>query len=714
MIIEAKNQNYKNDDTYSVFSNLLASEDVKFVRNSRTETAYFDIVKRQIVLPSYDIANSKVINTMFIAHEVGHALFTKYSVKDFKKYSEKFQQLFNLVEDAYIERQIKKVYRGLIPVFKTAIQELYEKEFLGKKEYITNDKLNFIDKLNLKAKGQELFSFLTFDNKEEEGLYVRLIQLNSNEEVIKLCEDILEYLKKNNMLNQNKQNQEQHGTDSENSENSSQDGSSNSQNSKGKENKNSSNSQKSDNNSEENSESQNGEQENGKNKSEDDSNGNGQNGNEQDEENDENNQNGANDNDSDENGNNKSNSSDDDGQDQNSDGNNNQLKNISKTMNNLAKKLKQDHKTYAKQAVSTIDIFSKDNTEKKLVVDFITESPRTLGIGINLPNFTEYRNKVYGTVNEAVALFNTKKNAKNYQRIQHKKTGSLDIRKLHKYSISENIFKNIEVIKEQKNHMQFIFIDFSGSMQNNIDDVIFQASVSAEFCKRAGIEFEIYGFGLSVNSSNKECAKICDSKTYKLEHLYAMTRKIQNTVIRERYHMNCTPLNDIFFVVDKLYKMNTVNKKISIIILTDGEPNTANIESTYNRFGGNVSSNNFDVVINCNRFHYDRDDHVEISILKAMIEYLRKNFDINVILYLVADYNINNNLIKLFDKTMDQNKKLKEIEEKSNNSFELRSEFFNLVRCQQGIFGLVEDSVLSQTNTKVAKTFVISLAETII
>lgn len=62
----------------------------------------------------------------------------------------------------------------------------------------------------------------------------------------------------------------------------------------------------------------------------------------------------------------------------------------------------------------------------------------------------------------------------------------------HKWS--EDIFAKNQTIAEGKNHGIVIFVDWSGSMGNNIEQTVKQAIILAMFAKQAGIPFEVYAF----------------------------------------------------------------------------------------------------------------------------------------------------------------------------------------------------------------------------
>ena len=125
---------------------LLATENL-IVEHRPVQTASFDVTNRVLTLPTWEHECNDVID-MFIAHEVGHALYTP---DDSDWLSEVPQLFLNVTEDIRIEKLIKRRYEGLPKTFFKGYQALDIDEFFG-----LNNKdltqLNLADKINLKYK----------------------------------------------------------------------------------------------------------------------------------------------------------------------------------------------------------------------------------------------------------------------------------------------------------------------------------------------------------------------------------------------------------------------------------------------------------------------------------------------------------------------------------------------------------------------------------
>ena len=98
------------------------------------------------------------------------------------------------------------------------------------------------------------------------------------------------------------------------------------------------------------------------------------------------------------------------------------------------------------------------------------------------------------TINYMLKEFEMKKSADSYVRASIAKTGQLDMTKIHSYKYNEDLFRKVTVMPDGKNHGLVILVDWSGSMNRVIHDAFKQLMQIVWFCKRAGIQFEVYAF----------------------------------------------------------------------------------------------------------------------------------------------------------------------------------------------------------------------------
>ena len=93
----------------SQLARLLATEDL-IVEHRSVETASFNVHDRVLTLPLWDHASEDVYD-MLVSHEVGHALFTP---DDWSWQGTVPQSFVNIVEDARIEKLMKRKYAGCL------------------------------------------------------------------------------------------------------------------------------------------------------------------------------------------------------------------------------------------------------------------------------------------------------------------------------------------------------------------------------------------------------------------------------------------------------------------------------------------------------------------------------------------------------------------------------------------------------------------------
>ena len=102
----------------SIFAKALASENLSFSFNSAAETASFDVKSRHLVMPVWNV--SETVQTMLIAHEISHALWTPYELSrtlldeaEAEGYKiDKLQRIANMIEDVRIEKLMKVKFPG--------------------------------------------------------------------------------------------------------------------------------------------------------------------------------------------------------------------------------------------------------------------------------------------------------------------------------------------------------------------------------------------------------------------------------------------------------------------------------------------------------------------------------------------------------------------------------------------------------------------------
>jgi len=172
----------------SQLAKLLATEDL-VVEHKKCESAQFNVHTRVLTLPLWEKASNTVYD-MLVGHEVGHALFTPD--EDWTDDIKVPTQFVNVIEDARIEKLMKRKYAGLAKTFYNGYNELNNKDFfeLDGEDLTT---FNLADRANLFFKIGS-FVDLVFSTAEEQ--IISMIQkCETFEDVKKVSLVLYEYCK---------------------------------------------------------------------------------------------------------------------------------------------------------------------------------------------------------------------------------------------------------------------------------------------------------------------------------------------------------------------------------------------------------------------------------------------------------------------------------------------------------------------------------------
>jgi hypothetical protein len=567
-----------NTASKNVLAKILATENIMVRHDAKASTASFDLHKRVLTLPVWKNMTSSLMD-MLIGHEVGHALYTPGMnpqqfidfTKEIGKNMDLAKLVWNIVEDARIERMIKEEYPGLRRDFFHGYKEIYEMDMFEIEGKNIND-LPFIDRMNLHFKiGPVLHDDVTFST--EEMVFVNRCQITRTHDEVKiLSKDIYDFINQ-----QDKEQNEQEKTVEKVTL--SDDG--------------------------------------------DDSSfgddkidaplfksGGGDNTEESEEEN--------------------GNTPPTDKMEEQKT-NRTPIKN-GDTMKNLEKNIQKRVDT---QGSTTHICTLPDIDLERAIVDYKTFYKRVDAKSIDRAcgsNY-EYAGRVneamdrltakikedsMRSVNIMINQFNRKKAADESRKSRINKTGKLNMDKLHQYKISEDIFLSRTITKDGKNHGFVVFLDWSGSMSYTIHDVMVQLFQIATFCRKVKIPFEVYSFTNcffddkhiasftpkdddSINFDSFCMVNLLSSRMTNIEFDHAM--KMMNWAgIRfnhakakklgmvglipdapEEFGMSSTPLNQAMVVALKiipLFRKKYNLQIVNTVFMTDGDA-----DSFYHRRG---------------------------------------------------------------------------------------------------------------------------------
>ena len=548
----------------TTIAKLLAKEDVT-VQTGAYSTAWFDIKNRTLGLPDWKDMG-KDVKDLLIGHEVGHALYTPF--EGWHDSPEKLEgcprSYINVVEDCRIEKKIKRDYPGLIGPMSRGYKKLVADQFFGDVDAIDWDKVKLIDKINLEAKIGNLIDVPMSD--VEKGFYDKAMKTEEFSEVLDVVREILAWTKENQeeLIQQPEATED----DSEQEENHDYDPSSQGHD---------------DYDSEENQEEQNKD-------------GGSDAGDEETEE-----------------------ESEDETSlksaipqhDEDISVTDSIFRAMEKTLipesteftygnavsKDIIKKCVFKYEELAKQRIKM--------KERENALDYNNEIYKN-SIGPFYQSDSEEKFKSYikgvkKAIVPAVKEFEQKKAAHQWMHATTAKTGRIDVNKLHRYKVSEDIFAKTTQLANSKNHGMFMIIDYSGSMFDSLNNVLDQLIHSVMFCKAVNIPFDVYAFtsGNNVDQVYKDGDIYMDSLSMPqlihsgltkskfedaLKHLFSRMKQCNGPYDRwsraECEDFGSTPLNQALIVAHDLvrdFKKKFGIEKVTFLTITDGDTNRLNI-----------------------------------------------------------------------------------------------------------------------------------------
>ena len=573
----------------SQLAKLLATEDL-IVEHKPVETASFNVSSRVLTLPVWDASEN--VYDMLVSHEVSHALYTP----DIEWYKDRQinPSFVNIVEDARVEKLMKRRYAGISKTFFNGYQELSDKDFFGI-ELKDIDEMNLADKINLYFK---IGNFVDIDFTVEEEIYRSQVEkaetfedtLDAAEALFKYCQAKLEEKK------------EQEKLDMESAEGDSIDDVDNNG---------------SDTTDEQGSSEEEGELAQGVKPTED------------------------------EEGSTEEQSAPSGGSTgglevETADSLEEAIKNLAQTNTRETVYWEIPQVDLKRIIISNETIhelcdtqFAEDEVRFEEMVkaqklkypdfDYYRESSWNYDKTVDPDaTFVKFKRSAQKEVNYLVKEFECKKSASAYARATTSRTGVLDTSRLHTYKYSEDLFKKVTVLPEGKNHGLVFILDWSGSMNQVLHDTVKQLYNLLWFCKKVNIPFDVYAFTNSYplhtyNSDGEQTIarmpayEAREGLAHVEDHFSLMnffTSKVRGKELEEqmkniwrismlhvnRYNCNYdvpiglslsgTPLNETMIalheILPKFKKENKV-EKVQCVVLTDGEGSPLRFHKEFHR-----------------------------------------------------------------------------------------------------------------------------------
>jgi hypothetical protein len=556
----------------SILAKLLATENL-IVEHRSVQTASFDTHNRILTLPVWEGTSGDVYD-LLVGHEVGHAIYTPDLYGSDLNLP---QGYLNVIEDARIEKLMKRKYPGLARAFYRGYSELNDRDFF-EIEFIDVNKLKFIDKINLYFKLGNVNGGVFINFTPDENVIVgKVADAETFDDVINIVKELVEYAEHEVELQVDMSSLSGAGTDE------SGDGAD--------------------------GEVQNSDS--GETQSLDSTVSNNQAQNFT-----------PSDSDKNKTTSNKS--------DPSSSSNSEKEGDLTSDTDNAWTKNQQQlasitGKTYIYTIPPTIRIDNHILSWKNCVTDI----PNIFSTLINDAGTSGYRNKIYyetmftkaentyktykdnckKSVSYLIKEFEMKKRATEYNRSATATTGVLDTNKMYSYKWNDDIFKKVTVVPTGKSHGLIMYFDWSGSMQGNLVETIKQLFNLIQFCKKVQIPFEVYSFNdrnLAKNYahiSRNNVTKISNNQIYITQDFvlinllsskmniaqletqmknvwklaYALDYSTYLPYEYSHYDLGSTPLNECIFAaieVFKKFKKTYKVDKVNTVFLTDGESNS--------------------------------------------------------------------------------------------------------------------------------------------
>ena len=458
----------------SNLAKLMATENITVI-HKKIPTAYFDVKNRILACPTFKEDMSNELYDLFMGHEVGHALYTPYEgLHSTLKQNRTLKGYLNVIEDVRIEKGIRNKYAGLRKSFFKAYDELMQRDFFGLKGRDLQT-LALIDKINLITKCGSRVS-ITLNEEETEWLK-KAESCKTWEDVVEVSEALYNWSKENETRDEeDKTVTTQQIPDFEDDE---------------EENEEEGNSYDLGQDDDEDDED---EEEVGSSSSNQDG---------EDEEQEESEQiretgkKGGDAHDE-----NFSQHDDEDGArealtEHNAHNNEDMFVDENariKTFIDLKKKFKQNPVddilySYDKVLNDWRKFKGEEDTDKVLMKK-----------GETFRKYLQSKNKKI--VSHMAKEFEMRQTAMRSLKAYTGKSGELDMNRLSKYQIVDDIFKRVTYIPDGKNHGVNVLLDWSGSISYELEDLIEQSIILAEFCRLVQIPFRVYAFSDQIETED--------------------------------------------------------------------------------------------------------------------------------------------------------------------------------------------------------------------
>jgi len=451
----------------SGLAKLMATENLT-VQHAKVATAMFDPKNRILICPIWEKMSGDLYD-LLMGHEVGHAIDTPADGWHgaVHERGQNYKGFLNVVEDARIEKRQKRRYPGLRRSFVNGFSELMDKDFFGLAGRDV-DTMSFIDRLNIYSKSGYTLP-VVFNVKEQE--FVERVQACETwDDVLKVTNEIWDYSKEeqsqSNIPQDNfayDENGEEAETESGSNEGDAETDGPGEQKSKTK------------------AKGEDGDKE------ESSASGNESSASDADEEGDGEGE--------DKDGVNRTKESQSVREDQSSEPRCETDENFRQNESKLIAKHAREYKylDIPKPNLKKIVTPAK-RVQEVLTREFSEQRPESYETIAN-SLYNDFRRKNERFISLLAKEFEMRKAADKFSKAKVSSTGDIDVSRVFKYQIDDNIFKKVMRVPKGKSHGLVLLLDKSGSMSDNLAASYEQILILAMFCRKVNIPFTAYGFG---------------------------------------------------------------------------------------------------------------------------------------------------------------------------------------------------------------------------
>ena len=538
----------------SQLAKLLATEDL-VVENKNVETAYFNVHTRVLTLPTWNTSAS--VYDLLVGHEVGHALYTPDV--DWSKDRKIPPQFVNVVEDARIEKLMKRKNPGLSKTFWKGYGQLADEDFFNIENEDVNN-LNLADRANLYFK---IGNFIDIEfTHDEQTIMDMIFCAETFEEVLNAAEELYKYCMEQKEKQSKIDNLDQHGQAGDTTEE--------------------------------------GQTEESEERAPMQSEGEGENESTDDSEPDLQTTQGM-------------------GGGESADLDVQTMSAFDEAIKDLVEESTYENVYVELPKLDLKHVVISNSEVHKCCEEQWSDLEENPFEKVD-HEFYEFKRSAQKEVNYLVKEFECRKSASAYARASTARTGILDCTKLHTYKYNEDLFKKVTTLADGKNHGLVFVLDWSGSMSHVMTDTVKQLFNLVWFCKKVGIPFDVYAFtndyprndgtGITELSYEKRDGLVqvreyfsmmnmltSSTKGHELEkqmiHLWRLAKYFSsswgvNYLCPVGLSLSGTPLNEALVSLTQIipnFKSDNNVEKVQCVILTDGEAPPLKYHKLFERLG---------------------------------------------------------------------------------------------------------------------------------